>query len=94
MQNICILIDFPVSTRRKIIDILVLCLAEMFGTAILLFMGCLGTAAEVYPIPTFVFGPFNFGLTIAYIIQVCTQTMPQNNCLNFNSNIKLNVLTF
>ncbi|KAK9709530.1 Major intrinsic protein [Popillia japonica] len=55
-----------ISTAR---NVLILCLGEMLGVALLLFLGCMGCIVEVYPYPVTVFAPFNFGLAVALAIQ-------------------------
>lgn len=58
-----------VSKVDKICNILVLCLSEMLGVALLMFFGCMGCILNVYEHPTHVFAGFNFGLAVAMAIQ-------------------------
>lgn len=44
-------------------------LAEVLGTATLMFLGCAGTLHWNGPPPSFI-PPLNFGMTVAYIIQI------------------------
>ncbi|GJQ70300.1 hypothetical protein Trydic_g22738 [Trypoxylus dichotomus] len=62
--------QLTISTVEKVCKVLVLCLSEMLGVALLMFFGCMGCIVDVHPIPTYVFAAFNFGLAVALAIQV------------------------
>lgn len=64
--------------------------AEVVGTAILMFLGCMGGTTGFKPIPTpSIQGPLVFGMTVASIIQV-SPYIPSQNPLITSSPAKTN----
>lgn len=71
MERIKIFVDDKVKLPdNKYKSLIAPCIAEVLGTATLIFIGCMGCIVDVYSSQIVQFAPFTFGLAIAMAIQM------------------------
>lgn len=56
--------------EKKYRSLVAPCLAEVLGTATLMFIGCMGCIVDIYNTKVIQFAPLTFGLAVGMAVQV------------------------